>query len=91
MSTVALSPKFQVVIPKAVRRALQLVAGQRLEVRVNAGHVELVPQITMDSLRGLCPGIDTHVPNDPETATWPGGCEPALNWVDPTTPAPKGK
>lgn len=73
MSTVALSPKFQVVIPKAVRQALKLVAGQRLEARVRDGKVELIPQLPMSALRGMCPGIDTHVPNDPEGADWPGG------------------
>ena len=76
MPTIALSPKFQIVIPKSVRQSLNLVAGQRLEARVRDGRVELIPQLPMTALRGLCPGIDTLVPNDPEGATWPGGCEP---------------
>ena len=76
MPTIALSPKFQIVIPKSVRQALNLVAGQRLEARVRDGRVELIPQLPVTALRGLCPGIDSQVPNDPEGATWPGGCEP---------------
>ena len=79
MPTIALSPKFQIVIPKSVRQSLNLVAGQRLEVGVRDGRVELIPQLPMTALRGLCPGIDTQVPNDPEGATWPGGCEPLAN------------
>lgn len=68
MTSVALSPKFQIVIPKDVRKALNLVAGQRLEARVVGGHVELVPVLPMSAIRGMCPGINTDVPNDPEDA-----------------------
>jgi AbrB family looped-hinge helix DNA binding protein len=66
MSQIVLSPKFQIVIPKDVRKALNLVAGQRLEARVVDGHVELVPELPMTSIRGMCRGIDTEVPNDLE-------------------------
>lgn len=66
MTSVALSPKFQVVIPKDVRKALNLVAGQRLEARVVGDHVELVPELPITALRGMCRGINTDVPNDPE-------------------------
>lgn len=61
METVALSPKFQVVIPKEIRRALQLVAGQRMQVRLNDGKVEFIPEKTIASLRGRWPGIDTQI------------------------------
>ena len=66
MTSVALSPKFQVVIPKDVRKALNLVAGQRLEARVVGDHVELVPELPISSIRGMCRGIDTDVPDDVE-------------------------
>jgi AbrB family looped-hinge helix DNA binding protein len=66
MTSIALSPKFQIVIPKDVRKALKLVAGQRMEARVVGDHVELIPILPMSSIRGMCPGIDTEVPNDPE-------------------------
>jgi AbrB family looped-hinge helix DNA binding protein len=68
MTSVSLSPKFQVVIPKDVRKALNLVAGQRLEARVVGDHVELVPVLPMSAIRGMCPGINADVPNDPEDA-----------------------
>ncbi len=66
MTSVALSPKFQIVIPKDVRKALHLVAGQRLEARVVGDHVELVPELPISAIRGMCPGIDTNVLNDAE-------------------------
>ncbi|MFM2276318.1 MAG: hypothetical protein RL211_2190 [Pseudomonadota bacterium] len=66
MTSVALSPKFQIVIPKDVRRALQLVAGQRVEVRAEGGKVVLEPELPMRAARGMLPGLDASVPNDPE-------------------------
>jgi AbrB family looped-hinge helix DNA binding protein len=67
MATLHLSPKFQIVIPKALRSALNLIAGQQLEARVTDGKIELIPLQPMQAARGLFPGIDTGVPNDPET------------------------
>jgi AbrB family looped-hinge helix DNA binding protein len=68
MTSVALSRKFQVVIPKDVRKALNLVAGQRLEARVVGDHVQLVPELPISAIRGMCRGINTDVPNDAEDA-----------------------
>ncbi|MFN5349973.1 MAG: AbrB/MazE/SpoVT family DNA-binding domain-containing protein [Polaromonas sp.] len=64
MSTVALSPKFQVVIPKDIRRSLNLVSGQRMEVQLNGDRVEFIPEKTVASLRGRWPGMDTRVVRD---------------------------
>ena len=69
MTSLSLSPKFQVVIPKALRTALHLVAGQQLEARVVDGKIELTPIQTMQAARGIFPGIDTTVPNDDEKLT----------------------
>jgi len=76
MTSVAVSPKFQVVIPKEVRKQLNIQPGQRVDMRVEGLHIVLEPELPMSALRGLCPGIDTSVPNDPEGTTWPGGCDP---------------
>ena len=64
MNTVALSPKFQVVIPKDIRRALNLVSGQRMAVQLNDGKVEFIPEKTVASLRGRWPGMDTRILRD---------------------------
>ena len=64
MTTVSVSPKFQVVIPKDIREALKLVAGQRMEVRLSDGKVEFVPEKSISSYRGRWPGLDSTVQRD---------------------------
>ena len=63
-ATVPISPKFQIVIPRDIRRALSLVPGQRLEARLAGDRIELVPVQPMTAMRGLFAGIDTEVPAD---------------------------
>ena len=96
MTTVALSPKFQVVIPKAIRQVLKLRPGQRMEVKLDESGVllmEPVPDIM--SLRGLLKPIDgvnvSDVPNDPEGPDWPGGCDAIADadWVQISQKAAK--
>jgi AbrB family looped-hinge helix DNA binding protein len=64
MTTVSVSPKFQVVIPKEIREALQLFAGQRMEVRLHDGKVEFMPEQSIMSYKGRWPGIDSIVVRD---------------------------
>jgi hypothetical protein len=45
------------------------VPGQQMRVQARGNWIEVVPEITMASARGMCPGIDTSVPNDPEDWT----------------------
>ena len=61
MSTVTLSPKFQVVIPQQVRQLLGLKPGQQLRVVSYAGRVEMIPVRSMKSLRGVLKGTDTAI------------------------------
>lgn len=61
MNTVTVSPKYQVVIPKAVREALAIEPGQRLQVLVFEGRIELVPVRRPEELRGSLVGLDTRV------------------------------
>lgn len=61
MNTVKVSPKFQVVIPKEVRRHLAISAGDNLQVIPIDGRIELVPVHGASSLRGVARGIDTSV------------------------------
>ena len=73
MTSVALSPKFQIVIPKDVRKLFNLLPGQQMQVRAVGNKIEIVPELPMTALRGICPGIDTTVANDPEG---PNGSDP---------------
>ena len=64
MSTVKISPKFQVVIPKEVRESLGIRAGQRVQVVAYEDRVEFIPLKPMKQMRGFLKGIDTTVERD---------------------------
>jgi len=61
METVTVSPKYQVVIPKNIRKALGIRVGQKIQVVVYQGRIELVPVTPVEKLRGFARGIDTSV------------------------------
>ena len=61
MDQVTISPKFQVVIPAAVRRRLGLSAGQKVQVLAYDGRIELIPVLPLAAARGFLQGIDTAV------------------------------
>ena len=60
MQTVTVSPKFQVVIPKAIREALRLKPGQKMQIVEYEGRIELIPDRDIKELRGFLKGIDTN-------------------------------
>ena len=64
MPAVTVSPKFQVVIPKEIRRKLGLLPGQKVQVVVYGDRIELIPVRPARSMRGFLKGIDTRVPRD---------------------------
>lgn len=59
MDTVTISPKFQVVIPRAIRESLHLSAGEKLRVVPYANRVEFIPVRPMQEMRGYLRGMDT--------------------------------
>ncbi len=61
MNTVTVSPKFQVVIPLAVREELGLAPGEKMRVMRYHNRVELIPVHPIKSLRGIIKGIDTTI------------------------------
>ena len=61
MTTVTVSPKFQVVIPKGVRESMGIVSGQKVQMLTYGNRIELIPIKPMKELRGFLQGIDTSV------------------------------
>jgi AbrB family looped-hinge helix DNA binding protein len=61
MGLVTVSPKFQVVIPLAVRKALGIKPGQKVQVVHYDNRVELIPLKPVRRTRGFLKGIDTTV------------------------------
>lgn len=60
MQAVTLSPKYQVVIPLSVRRAMHLHPGQKLQVMEYEGRIELIPDRDISELRGFLKGINVE-------------------------------
>jgi len=60
MQIVTVSPKYQIVIPKAVRESLQLRPGQKMQVVEYDGRIELIPERDINELRGFLKGINTE-------------------------------
>lgn len=64
MDTVTVSPKFQVVIPRAIRERLQLEPGQKVQAIAYANRIELIPVRPIKSMRGFLRGLRTTVPRE---------------------------
>jgi AbrB family looped-hinge helix DNA binding protein len=64
MNTVTVSPKYQVVIPRAVRERMQIRPGERLEVISFDDRIELVPIRPMREMRGFLKGLDPSFQRD---------------------------
>jgi AbrB family looped-hinge helix DNA binding protein len=64
METVTISPKYQVVIPKRMRRKLGLCPGQKVQAIAYENRIELVPVRPIRKMRGFLKGIDPSVSRD---------------------------
>jgi len=58
VTCVKLSSKYQLVIPRKVREALNLDAGQEFTVLTKGKVIELVPVDSLESARGLLEGAN---------------------------------
>ena len=61
MESVKISPKYQVVIPKKLREALNLSPGQKLQMIVFENRIEMIPVRKISEMKGFLKGIDTTV------------------------------
>ncbi len=57
MPRTVVSPDYQVVIPEEVRREVPIERGQTLQVTAKGGVITLVPEPSLESLRGLLKGV----------------------------------
>ncbi len=68
MTTITVSPKFQVVIPRDLRRTLNIQPGQKLRARIQGDRIELIPEQPITAARGFLQGIDTRVEREADRA-----------------------
>ena len=64
MVTVTVSPKFQVVIPKAVRQRLDIRPGQKLQILHFSDRIEFILLQNIKDMRGFLKGIKTDIRRD---------------------------
>ena len=64
MTTVTVSPKYQIVIPKEIRESNGIVSGQKVQMISYRNRIQLIPIEPMENLRGFLKGLDTNVERD---------------------------
>ena len=64
MKAVTVSSKFQIVIPREVRAAMDIQPGTRVQVLQYENRIELIPLREPKALRGFIQGIDMAVQRD---------------------------
>ena len=64
METVRVSSKFQVVIPRSVRKSLRIRPGQKIQVLLYDNRIEFIPIVPIKRMRGFLRGTETQVERD---------------------------
>lgn len=66
METALISPKYQVAIPRAIRKSLSIRPGQKVQVMQYGNRIELIPLKPVKRMRGFLKGIDTTIEREPD-------------------------
>ena len=61
MTTVKISPKYQVVIPKEIRNKLKLKPGQKMQILQFGERIEFILLKNIKEARGFLKGINTDI------------------------------
>ncbi|MHB8906051.1 MAG: AbrB/MazE/SpoVT family DNA-binding domain-containing protein [Melioribacteraceae bacterium] len=61
MTTVKISPKYQVVIPKEIRNKLKLRPGQKMQILQFGERIEFILLKNIKEARGFLKGMDTNI------------------------------
>ncbi|MBU2514287.1 AbrB/MazE/SpoVT family DNA-binding domain-containing protein [bacterium] len=59
MTTVIVSPKYQIVIPRDIRDKHHLTPGQKVQVISYSNRIEVILEKKIADMRGFLKGIDT--------------------------------
>ncbi len=73
MTTITVSSKYQIVIPKEIRKHFKITPGSRLHVQKDADGIHLIKEPSIEEIRGLLKGIpvvDTGI-RDESTRNFP--------------------
>ena len=66
MEIVTVSRKYQIVIPRSVRKALGIKPGQKVQVIRYGNRIEVIPIRPISEARGFLKGIDTTIEREPD-------------------------
>lgn len=64
MDTVTISPKYQVVIPRAIREKWNVKPGQKVRFIIYGNRLEIVPVRDIKSARGFLKGMSSDIERD---------------------------
>jgi AbrB family looped-hinge helix DNA binding protein len=64
MTTVKVSPKYQVVIPKVIREKLKIKPGQELQIIQFENRIEFIPIKKIKDAKGILKGMNTEINRD---------------------------
>jgi AbrB family looped-hinge helix DNA binding protein len=64
MTTVKVSQRFTLEIPRQVRKSLNLKPGQKVQVLEYDNRIEYIPVKELKTMRGFLKGIDTAIHRD---------------------------
>lgn len=66
MDTVTISSKYQIVIPRAIREKWNIKPGQKVELIVHDGILEIIPARDIKETRGFLKGMSSDVNREDE-------------------------
>ena len=68
MTTVTVSPKYQIVIPKEIRNTIDIKPGQKFQIFKFGNRLELIPVMDIKDARGMFEGmgLDSTIEHEPD-------------------------
>lgn len=66
MKTITVSPKYQIVIPREIRDAMNVEPGQKLQIFQHGQRIELMPVRDIKEMRGFLKGANLRTEREEE-------------------------